>query len=163
MVIITANLGKKILLLHKPPWSEKDVERQRIGKRMRVGIDKWGLPGGGNEDTDKSDIHAAQRETLQETGLGFQLDAFHKAGVLEGFRKKETIEQIWLVNIYTARAWPDMPYQVHINSEEHDKFQWFSIRYPLGRHDRIGPKMVAENTGRKTKRACCTSDIRWGY
>ena len=125
IVIITDNLGKKVLLLHKLPFGENDAERQRLGKRTRVGIGKWGLPGGGNEKTDKSDIHAAQRETRQETGLEFLLIAFRKIGVLEGFRQKETKEHMWIAGIYMTVASADMLSQVRINPEEHDKFGWF--------------------------------------
>ena len=128
IVLITATMGQEILLLHKLPWSEKDQLRKAQGKRERVGIDKWGLAGGGNESTDLSDVHAAQRETLQETGLEFPLEAFVKKGVLEGFRQKENLEATSIATIYAVQAWPGMKGKVIINPEEHNRFSWFPIK-----------------------------------
>jgi ADP-ribose pyrophosphatase YjhB (NUDIX family) len=123
LVLIKANLGKEILLLHKLPENEAD----KLRKRKRIGIDCWGPPGGGNDATDKNVAHAARRETLEETGLDFPISAFYKIGMLEGFKQKETLELAWIVHIFTATAWPDMKDQIRFDPKEHDKIGWFTI------------------------------------
>jgi ADP-ribose pyrophosphatase YjhB (NUDIX family) len=125
LVLVTANLGSEILLLHKLP--ENDADRLRT--RKRVGIDCWGPPGGGNEAIDLTEVHAARRETMQETGLEFPIEAFRKIGMLEGFVQADTPtpELAWIVHIYAVRAWPGMQTRVRIDPGEHDGFGWFTI------------------------------------
>ena len=129
IVLVTAKVGQEILLLHKLPHNEKDDIRKAEGKRQRVGIDKWGPAGGGNKKTDPSDVHAAWRETIEETGLQFPIDAFIKIGMLEGFSQRpETLDHVWTATIYSVVAWPDMKDKIVIDPEEHDKFGWYSIK-----------------------------------
>ncbi len=123
VVIVTANLGSEILLVHKPPENEKD----KLRTRKRIGMNRWVQPGGGVEESDLSLLHAAQRETLQETGLEFPIDAFQKVGILEGFNQGNEVEPLWLVHIYRVAAWPDMYGQIRLSADEHDDIRWFPL------------------------------------
>ncbi|MDE2188255.1 MAG: NUDIX hydrolase [Patescibacteria group bacterium] len=129
IIIVTTGFGdeREILLLHKPGWNEKDEERKHLGKRMRIGIGKWGMPGGGDEPGDPNKLYGVKRELLQETGLQLPDNAFRKVGVLEGYRQYngEAPKLIWVPEIYLARTDQKMP--VRINPDEHDEYRWFRI------------------------------------
>jgi len=130
IVIITAREAKEVLLLHKPPYGEIDIERAKIGKRPRIGIGKWGCPGGGKEEGE-TDVQAAQRELFQETNLSFPLVIFRKIGMLKGFRQTDNVEPIWNVTIYSVSMLPGMFNHIKIDPREHDKSCWFRTnRYP---------------------------------
>ena len=121
LVLITLDLGREILLLHRPPETEADKQRAR----RKVGCNRWVMPGGGTEESDKSEIHAVKRETKQETGLFFPISVFRKVGQLEGYFQKDAAEPTWIVHIFRVEAWPEMRDMIRFDPEEHDGIGWF--------------------------------------
>lgn len=118
-------LNTKLLLGLKKPKDKADAKR----KRKRVGIDKWTPPGGGTEEFDKNQKHAAQRELREETSLRFPLWAFKKVGTLEGFINDEPE---WLVHLYLINTHGNCPRPVA--GQGYDKIGWFKMtRLPFSR------------------------------
>jgi 8-oxo-dGTP pyrophosphatase MutT (NUDIX family) len=83
-LILSGNRGdpdSRILLLLKPP--EKSLTRSR--RKSVIGSGLWVPPGGKERNIDKTSIHAAQRETEEETGERFPLRSFGRVGILRNY------------------------------------------------------------------------------
>lgn len=99
-----------------------DQNRLLLMKRSDSG--RWGPPGGATEPGERVEA-AAQRETLEETGL--VVDKMSLFGVFSGpelYYRYPNGDEVYNVTIvYLAREWRG---EIEINAE-HTEFGWFAL------------------------------------
>lgn len=88
-----SNSRTRLFLVQKEPKNKDDDQR----KRKRVGIGRWVPPGGGREDFDHSQKHAAKRELWEESGEKWKIPVgdLRRVGLLQGYDADKRFPRIW--------------------------------------------------------------------
>ena len=85
---------------------------------------KWVSPGGKTKSTDRSEIHAAQREVREETGLSLPRLAFQNMGSILAVRPDGY--ELWRIYIYLAFVDYHLMSKIRPERGKFDAVQWFN-------------------------------------
>ena len=117
-------MGVACVLIDEPKYGHAWTGHKTIWLSQRLGAyetGKYACPGGMVDDTDASDVHAIQRELLEETGIDVKDLYRFKRSIVSSHPGGKSDKTQWFVLVLSDSYWKD---EIPKNLEPHKHTPW---------------------------------------